>query len=177
MSKLDGNDRWNAKLLLTEHHEQYEEEHAVSPKTTGHPTADELRMIRDAIVLPHMLTMVQRAMDEGERSGNLLSRVTLTGAQVVLNLITRDLHELRRELSSRRIRLLNSDEQVDLVIYHRYVCRGYEERFGIVREVLRSEISVQLARYLGEITRHLRQLDSKEAREARRSPVAAKGTT
>ncbi|CAI6023831.1 hypothetical protein [Cohnella sp. JJ-181] len=174
MSKLDGNDRWNSKLLLTEHHEQYEEDHA-APQASGHPSAEELRMIRDVIVLPHMLTMVQRGMEECERSANLLNRLTLTGAQVLLNLITRDLHELRREMSSRRIRLLNVDEQVDLVIYHRYVCRGYEERFGIVREVLRSEISVQLARYMGEIARQLRLLDSKEMRAARRSPVAPGG--
>ncbi|MEK0313204.1 hypothetical protein [Cohnella sp. 56] len=171
MSKLEGNDRWNSKLLLTEHHEQYEEEHAVSPPPSGHPTAAELRMIRDVILLPHMLTMVQKSMEEIERTGNLLGRLHLAGAHVLMDLITQDLFELRRELSRRRIRL-TSDEQVDLVIYHHYICRGYEERFGIVREVLRSEISVQLARYIGDISRHLKALDRKKAREARRESLA-----
>lgn len=176
MNKLEGNERWNSKLLLTEHHERYEAEHAVSPAPAGHPTAEELRMIRDVIVLPHMLTMVQKSIEEIERGGNLLNRLNLAGAHVLMELITQDLFELRRELSRRRIRLIN-DEQVDLVIYHNYMCRGYEERFGIVREVLRAEISMQLARYIGDISHHLRELDRASLRAVRREALRLQAKT
>lgn len=72
----------------------------------------------------------------------------------------------RRSLSKRRIRLL-SDEQVDLVLYHKYICRGYEERFGIVREVMRAEISVKFSGYISKIKAIMRSGHdgNKKARE------------
>ncbi|UUZ85840.1 hypothetical protein LJK88_21675 [Paenibacillus sp. P26] len=50
-----------------------------------------------------------------------------------------------------------NDEQIDLVIYHKIICRGYEERFGMVRDVVRSEISIRLTKYLEDMTNSLRQ--------------------
>lgn len=156
MSKLDGNERWVSKMLLTEHHEQYEAERAVSPrmddvpKAARHPTPEELIMIRDVILLPHMLTMTQRSIDDSKLSGNFMSQLHILATQAIMDMISKDLYALRRELSQRRIRLLN-DEQVDLVLYHKYICRGYEERFGIVREVMRAEISVKFGGYISKI--------------------------
>lgn len=147
MTKLDGNERWKSKMLLTEHQEQYDGRKDESKKAGSHPTPEELVMIRDAILLPHMLTMAQRSMDESKNSGNFLSQLHIAAVQAVMDMISRDLYTLRRELSQRRIKLV-SDEQVDLVVYHRYICRGYEERFGIVREVMRSEISVKFKTYI-----------------------------
>jgi len=37
------------------------------------------------------------------------------------------------------------------IIYHRFCCRGYEDRFAIVREALRTEIGVRLAKYCADI--------------------------
>ncbi|MDG0808440.1 hypothetical protein [Cohnella rhizosphaerae] len=160
MSKLDGNERWGSKMLLTEHQEQYDAERsgaAVSEpaRAAGHPTTEEMVMIRDVILLPHMLTMAQRSIDDSKRSGNFMSQLHIAATQAIMDMISKDLYALRRELGQRRIRIL-SDEQVDLVIYHRYVCRGYEERFGIVREVLRAEISTRFGGYISRIKTLLR---------------------
>lgn len=38
MSKLDGNERWKSKMLLTEHQEQYESRN--DPKKTSRPTTE-----------------------------------------------------------------------------------------------------------------------------------------
>lgn len=153
MSKLDGNERWKSKMLLTEHQEQYEHRNDAA-KSNKRPTEDELKMIRDYIILPHMLTMVQKSIVDIENSSNLLKQLYLAAGKEVMDKISRDLYNIRRELSRRNIKIIN-DEQVDLVVYHRFVCRGYEDRFGMVREVMRSEISVRLSKYVKEIVGRL----------------------
>ncbi|MBU7319515.1 hypothetical protein [Paenibacillus oleatilyticus] len=153
MSKLDGNGRWQSKMTLTEHTEQYE---ARNEAKTSRPTPEEYTMARDYILLPHMLTIIDRNVEEIRASTNILKRLSLTAAQTVMNQIHKDMHTLRRELSKRNIKVIN-DEQIDLVIYYKIICRGYEERFGIVRDVVRSEISVRLTRYLQDVAKYLGQ--------------------
>ncbi|MGZ7443826.1 hypothetical protein [Paenibacillus sp. TH7-28] len=148
MSKLDGNERWKSKMLLTEHQEQYESRN--DPKKTSRPTIEEFSMIRDYILLPYMLTMVQKNVDDIERSSNLLKQLYLATGQAIMNKISKDMRDIKRELTKRNIKIF-SDEHADLIVYHRFLCRGYEERFGMTRDVMRSEISVRLKKYIKEI--------------------------
>lgn len=147
MSKLDGNGRWQSKMTLTEHTEQYESRNNAK---TSRLTPEEYAMARDFMVLPLMLTMVERSVEDIQNSTNVLKRLYVTAAQAVMNQIHKDMYALRRELSKRNIKVVH-DEQVDLVIYYKLLYRGYEERFGIVRDVVRSEISVRLTKYLKDI--------------------------
>ncbi|MFB6365066.1 hypothetical protein ACFCP7_13480 [Paenibacillus elgii] len=153
MSKLDGNGRWQSKMTLTEHTEQYEARH---DSKTSRPTPEEYTMARDYILLPHMLTMIERNIEEIRASTNILKRLYMIAAQTVMNQIHKDMYSLRRELSKRNIKVIN-DEQIDLVIYYKIICRGYEERFGIVRDVVRSEISVRLTNYLKDVAKFMEQ--------------------
>lgn len=152
MSKLDGNERWKTKMLLTEHQEHYENRD--EPKN-NRPTPEEFTMIRDYVLLPHMLTMVQKCVEDISNSSYLLKKLFVAASQEVMNRISKDLYEIRRELKRRNIRILN-DEQVDTVIYYHFVCRGYQDRFGIVREVMRAEISVRFTKYLKEILDYIK---------------------
>ncbi|THF73258.1 hypothetical protein [Cohnella fermenti] len=143
MSRLDGNERWKSKMLLAEHQEQYEKR---SDKPSGYATPEELRMIRDAIMLPHMLTISSNSLTEMNRSKHLFKSYFEDIIQEVVDNIGRDCAKLQRELRDKNIKVFD-DEVHDGILYYRYRCRGYEDRFGIVRETLRSEISVRLARY------------------------------
>ncbi|MFC5648537.1 hypothetical protein ACFPYJ_05225 [Paenibacillus solisilvae] len=156
MSKLDGNERWKSKMLLTEHVEQYEQQRhpAAAAKII---TAEERTMIRDYILLPHMEKMVQKSIADVEHSTNILRRMYVLAGQKILERIMKDLYTLRGELKKRNIKIL-TEEQSDLVVYHRYYCRGYEERFGMTRDVMRSEISVQLTRYTSELAALLKEM-------------------
>ena len=148
MNKLDGNERWKSKMLLTEHVEQYDQQHA--PRQAKVTTAEERTMIRDYILLPHMEKMVQKSLSEIESMTTLLKRGYLMTGHRVLQQIMNDQYALRRELKMRNIRIV-AEEQSDAVVYHRYYCRGYEEHFGMTREVMRSEISWKLSRYVSEL--------------------------
>jgi len=118
----------------------------MSVQTTGRITIEELTMVRDFIMLPHMLTMCQNSLDDLRISRNLFKDQFAGMVQLIMDAITRDLAQLRREFSKRKIKVWD-DGVVDGIIYSRYNCRGYEDRFGVVREALRSEISVRLKQY------------------------------
>jgi hypothetical protein len=141
-------------MALTEHVEQYEKRN--EPKNQGRPTSEELTMVRDYVLLPLLLTMVQKAADDVKNSTSILRRHFLLSTQILMDRITKDIYALRKELSKRNIKVIN-DEQVDLVIYYKILCRGYEERFGMVRDVVRSEISVRLTKYLDDMANSLKQ--------------------
>jgi hypothetical protein len=149
MSKLDGNERWQSKMLLTEHQEQYERRDAPKPAAVP-PTAEELALIRDYVLLPHMLTMVEKGISDMNSSSGILKRLYLAAARMLLARISRDMYAVKRELARRSIRVIR-DEQVDLVPYYRFICKGYEGRFGLVRDEVRGEISTRLARYIREL--------------------------
>ncbi len=148
MSKLQGNERWKSKMLLTEHQEQYENRGRQPLK--GRITPEELTMVRDSSMYPHMLTMCDKSLQEVRRTPNLLKQPLGEFIQIVMDKISREMFSLRRELRGRNIKVFD-DETLDGIIYHRYSCRGYEDRFSIVREALRSEIGIRLAKYCADI--------------------------
>lgn len=148
MTKLDGNERWKSKMLLTEHQEQYQERH--NKKQSGKVTSEELAMIRDVIMYPYMLTMCEKNLQKVRQSPNLFNHFFEQFIQMVMDRTSNELFRLRRELKASNIKIFD-DETNEGIIYHKYVCRGHEDRFGIVRETLRSEMSWRLAKYANEI--------------------------
>ncbi|GGH25521.1 hypothetical protein [Paenibacillus segetis] len=154
MSKLDDNERWKSKMLLTEHVEGYEQRQQSHENKII--TTEERTMIRDYILLPYMEKMVQKSLADIEYSTNILKRLYLMAGQKILDQIVNDLYRLRRELKRRNIKLL-TEEQSEMVIYHRYYCRGYEEQFGMTRDIMRAEISVQLTKYISGLTAQLKE--------------------
>jgi hypothetical protein len=158
-NKLQGKERWKSKMLLTEHQEQYQSRH--SRPESGRATSEELKLIRDSIMLPHMLTMCDKSLQEVKQSTALFKRYFVQLIQMTMDKISKDLFALRRDLKNRNIKVYD-DEVADGIIYHRYFCRGYEEKFGIVRETLRSEISIRMAQYASSILHPESQKSSKE---------------
>ncbi|QYR20225.1 hypothetical protein KZ483_20650 [Paenibacillus sp. sptzw28] len=157
MSKLDGNERWKTKMLLTEHAEQYNSKPDTARKVM---TTEERIMVRDYILLPHMEKMIQRSISDVENSNNILKRLYFAAGSKVLLMISEDFYKLRGELRKRNIRVV-ADEQEEMVVYHRCFCRGYEEKFGMTRDVMRSEISVQLTKYIAELLARLKAKEMK----------------
>jgi len=150
MSKLDANNRWGGKMLLTEHQEQYDLRHDLNK--TGRPTSEELEMIRDLILFPHLITMTQKSIEDIGFAKITLKGVVIRCLEVIMFRISDDYYALKRELKHRNIRV-SEEETNDGILYYRYFCRGYEEKFGIVRETLRTEMSMRLTRYTADIAK------------------------
>ncbi|OKP96838.1 hypothetical protein [Paenibacillus sp. P46E] len=148
MTKLEGNERWKTKMIMTEHVEQYEEQQRESVDKLI--TIDERTMVRDLILLPYIDTMVSKSLKEIENSGNILKRAYLMAGQTIQRRIMQDTYQLQKELKQRNIRVL-ADEQEEFLVYHKILCRGYQERFGMTRDVMRTEISLRLTKYTAEL--------------------------
>ncbi|TFE30852.1 hypothetical protein [Cohnella luojiensis] len=127
----------------------------------GRASIEELTMIRDFIMLPHMLTMSDKSLQDIRRSSNILKRYFEKFIQLVMDRITKDLMKVRRELAQRGIKVFD-DESVDGIIYHGYSCRGYQDRFGIMRETLRAEISFRLAKYSSEVLKNESSMEGRK---------------
>lgn len=150
MSKLSGNERWKTKMLLTEHVEQYEQQDQKEENSRNMLTSTERLMVRDLILLPYIDTMVSKSMVEIERSGNLLMKMYMMAGRYIQNRIMRDTWELQKELKQRNVRFV-ADEQDEFISYYKIFFRGYQEQFGLTRDVMRSEISLRLTRYTAEL--------------------------
>ncbi|CAH1055965.1 hypothetical protein PAECIP111894_02118 [Paenibacillus pseudetheri] len=44
-----------------------------------------------------------------------------------------------------------ADEQDEFITYYKILCWGYQERFGLTRDVMRIEISLRLTKYTNEL--------------------------
>lgn len=122
MSKLNGNERWKTKMLMTEHVEQYEQKQ--DDEVSKMITVAERTMVRDLILLPYLDTMVSKSLKEIEHSGNILKRAFLMAGQAIQRRIIEDTYQLQKELKQRNIRVL-ADEQEEFWYIIKIFCRGY----------------------------------------------------
>ncbi|WP_080840177.1 hypothetical protein [Cohnella massiliensis] len=147
MSKLDGNERWKSKMLLTEHQEQYEQRNA---KPVNQQTEEERYLVRDYVVLPHMLTMADNSHRAILSTANPLKSVIAVFLQVLMDRISGEIQRTVREFGKRNIRVMQ-DECVDGIYYYQVRCRGFTEKVGFTREVMRSEIRNKMTEFTEEI--------------------------
>lgn len=92
MSKLDSNERWKTKMLLTDHVDQYDQRDKDEGAGSKMLTNDEREMIRDLILLPHIDTMVSKSLKEIEHSGNVL----LMAGKAIQRRIMQDTYRLQK---------------------------------------------------------------------------------
>ncbi|WP_052091956.1 hypothetical protein NYE80_10365 [Paenibacillus sp. FSL H7-0357] len=111
---------------------------------------DEREMVRDLILLPYIDTMVSKSLKEVERSGNVLSRSYIIAGRYIQKRIIQEVYQLRQELKKRNIKVVE-DIQDDFISYNMIYFRGYQERFGLTRDVMRTEISLRLTHYTSEL--------------------------
>ncbi len=143
-----GEDRWTTKFLLKEHTEAYEVRY---DKPLGdQPTVEEWVMIRDYILLPYMLTVIQRNIDRLQTGKELFKTLYIALAEEIASIAERELFGLRRELTRRNIHI-SPGEQDEIVLQYIYRYKGYSGTFGITREETRAQMEIRLARYMKEV--------------------------
>ncbi|KAA9007549.1 hypothetical protein F4V43_03395 [Paenibacillus spiritus] len=153
MSHQAKSDPWATRFVLKEHAEEYGRRN--DPPAAGQPAVEELILMRDYTLLPHMLTIIQKNLDDLRFYKGVLRDFYTAAGEYVAQRISQDLYELRRELSRRSIRV-GSGEQDDIVIKYMYKCRGYTGSFDITREETRAQIGVRFGRYVDELMKRMR---------------------
>lgn len=95
------------------------------------PTMGELVLIRDYVILPIMLSVAEKKrLDED-----------------VLTLIHSDMVEVKKALKQSDIKIFDEEYAGDIIRY-KYICRGYHDKFAMIRDVIKAEISIRLGRYV-----------------------------
>jgi len=154
--KLEDNGRWeSSRMMLPEHREQYLEKHratAAESIAKRIPTKEELTLVRDSVLLPMILTIVDNNRRELELSTNSLRNFYVTAAEALMKSIHTDLVAVKKALKEHGMKVFE-EERADAVIYYRYVCRGYEDRFAMVRDVVRAEINKRITAYMVQMFR------------------------
>lgn len=113
-------------------------------------TSDELVLIRDSILLPMMLTIVQREYELLAIDRSVLRQLYQVAVQALMHRIQRELTAVKRELRANDIKVVDSDRPADLILYHKVIYRGYEDQFGMTRDVVKSEIGIRMGQYVAQ---------------------------
>jgi hypothetical protein len=84
-----------------------------------------------------------------EQSGISLKQIYIMPSRYLQERIIKDITELKQQLKQHNVRY-EDDQNDDFLLYYMIYYRGYSERFGMTRDVLRTEISLRLTRYTSE---------------------------
>lgn len=121
-------------------------------KLAGIITAEERRMMRDYILLTHIHTMVQKSINDLQFTDSILRDTYLLCNEHIEGMVFMDLKIHRLALKHHGIQVTKEEHNKDgFVIYYYYTCRGYTDRLGLTRDVMKSEISIRLGKYVSMI--------------------------
>jgi hypothetical protein len=146
--KLEGNGLWeSSRMMLPQHKEQSVRIHKETASPHGGTvTKKEMEMIRDYIILPVALHIVEKKGREVERSSETLKLVYAAAAKLLARHIREDVRRSKKGLVEGNIRVFEDAKEDNELIY-RYVCRGREDRLVMTKDFMRAEISVRIGRY------------------------------
>ncbi|MEK3721961.1 hypothetical protein [Paenibacillus sp. FSL H8-0034] len=156
--KLEGNGRWeSSRMMLPQHKEALinRQNPDLESKPVQKPTAEEHEMILNSILLPMMLTMVERNGKEFEVSTNMLKRYYVAATQILMQRIHSEMVKNKNELRARKIKVFE-DIRPDDDLHYKYLCRGYEYPFAIMRDVVKSRISIKMGEFVKALLNDMR---------------------
>lgn len=116
--------------------------------TVQKPTEEEQEMILNSLLLPMMLTMIERNGKEFEVSTNMLRRYYIAATEILMNRIHAEMVKNKNELRSRQIKVFENNKRMDDDLHYKYICRGYEYPFSVMRDVVKSRISIMMGEYV-----------------------------
>ncbi|SFJ76928.1 hypothetical protein SAMN02799624_05885 [Paenibacillus sp. UNC496MF] len=114
-------------------------------------TTEERSLVRDNIILIKMLEMIDFNRKQIENSRNLLRPIFLKAADRLLDLVLADLKNIRMQLRKANIKWWEG-EQKELVLSYHIVCRGFEDTFGMTRDVAKTQLSIKFGEYFAQVS-------------------------
>lgn len=111
------------------------------------PTATEKQLVKHYVLLPVLLTMLQRDIDAIRDSAVRISLPHIVVIQRMMDSVREDLARIRGNLGLAGIRIY-SEERNSEGVSCRYVCRGYRETFHMTRDDVKTEIGLLAGHYV-----------------------------
>ncbi|TVY08761.1 hypothetical protein [Paenibacillus cremeus] len=160
--KLEGNGLWeSSRMMLPQHKEQSMSSHQGAPSLNQEPPSrKELEMIRDSILLPMALRMVEKISVDVERSSQTLKLMYAAATKILAITIREDVKKTKKALLERDIRVFDEAKD-DAALHYRYVCRGREDRLIMTKEFMKAGISVKIGHYVQGLVTLLQEAATK----------------
>lgn len=157
--KLQNNGLWeSSRMMLPQHREAFQNQRHDKPLPTKRPTADDIAIIKESVLLPHMHTIVLRRAREVERSSEMLRALYSKVAQVLAKNMLADLAKVKRHMVENDMHV-SEEEKDDQMIRYRYTCREHEDRFTMTRDYMRAEIGARIGRYADSLVTTIYGID------------------
>ncbi|NHN33665.1 hypothetical protein [Paenibacillus agricola] len=146
--KLEGNGLWeSSRMMLPQHKEQSMQNQSDQPHLALEPpTKKDLQMMRDFVILPFALKIVEKKSIEVEMSSLTLKLLYSSAAKILAKCMREDVQKSKKILVERHIRVFE-DSKDDTELIYRYICRGHEDRFVVTKDFMREEISRRIGSY------------------------------
>ncbi|MBP1995653.1 hypothetical protein [Paenibacillus eucommiae] len=146
--KLEGNGLWeSSRMMLPEHKALFSSnQRSSTAKLPAQLSKEEMNLVRDYILLPVMLSVVENKSREIEMSSLAFKMLYSASSRVLASIIGKDLRKVEKALQERSIQVFEEMKDENMLQY-RYICRGHEEPLIMARDYMKSEISVRIGRY------------------------------
>jgi hypothetical protein len=156
--KLEGNGLWeSSRMMLPQHKEQSMQNQSDQPPLAPEPpTKKELEIMRDFVILPVALEIVEKKSIEVEMSSLTLKLLYTAAAKILAKHIREDVQKSKKALVERNIHVFE-DSKDDTELIYRYICRGHEDRFVVTKDFMRKEISGRIGRYAKSLVAAFRE--------------------
>lgn len=164
--KLQGNGLWeSSRMLLPQHKEQsLLASRSPSEKKAPSLTGRDTEMIRQLIVLPLVLQIVENKLLEMDQSRQTLKSLYAAAAKLLSLQLRRDIGMIKRELLGKQIRVaqhnVNSEDDAELSFSFTHCSR--QNRLTMTRDFLKAAVSLALSQYINRLIAQMRESWSRE---------------
>lgn len=111
------------------------------------PTPEEIIAVRDYVILPFMLDMVEKDRQKLENDPISLRLLFEATNGKLTDKIHHDLVTVRKFLKERQIKVMELG-QFGSEMRYKFWIRGYEDQFTLMKEIVRSELSIRFGKYI-----------------------------
>lgn len=116
----------------------------------GIPTKEEIEAIRDSILLPFMLDMVEADLRKLQHDRQPLRLLFIAANEALSNDIFKELVDVKKFLKEREIKVIELGRYNDELRYQFWI-RGYEDKITLLRYMAKSELSIRFGKRIAEV--------------------------
>lgn len=111
------------------------------------PTGDELMLVKDFILLPILLDVLERDIKLLAVTPLKMPAIYIKSFRNVQDRIIEDLHDVRKKLRKCGFKVYDP-QRTETSIEAEYVCRGYCYRFAMLWGLVKAEVEKKLSFYM-----------------------------
>lgn len=162
--KLEGNGLWeSSRMMLPQHKDQSMQlQNGIPAAPSEPPTKKEIEVMRDYVILPVALKIIEKKRMEIEVSSETLRGLYTAAANVLAKSIREDMYHSKKVLLESDIRVFE-DSKDDNELHYRYTCRGRVDRFVMTKDFMRAEVSTRIGRYVRSLVMTLQEVAKQQS--------------